>query len=66
MITKITQIQKLNFSKKNKQKIKGRVKIQIVTIYLNPNAAFAVGSGCRRFATITQIALNRFKPLRIS
>ncbi|WZZ09415.1 hypothetical protein YC2023_095336 [Brassica napus] len=30
------------------------------------NAAFAVGSGCRRFATITQIALNRFKPLRIS
>ncbi|WZZ18500.1 hypothetical protein YC2023_111589 [Brassica napus] len=30
------------------------------------NAAFAVGSGCRRFATITQIVLNRFKPLRIS
>ena len=28
------------------------------------NAAFAVGSGCRRFATITQIALNRFKPFQ--
>ena len=27
---------------------------------------FAVGSGCRRFATITQIHLNRFKPFRIS
>ncbi|WZZ02202.1 hypothetical protein YC2023_074530 [Brassica napus] len=27
------------------------------------NAAFAVGSGCRRFTTITQIVLNRFKPL---
>ena len=28
------------------------------------NTVFAVGSDCRQFATITQIALNRFKPLQ--